>query len=75
MFLKNCWYVAGWGSDIDDGPLARTSLCKPDHGRHLRVFYALTSKTENSIFYFFGHAPDFALGDDAVSTTMFDMVS
>ncbi|HSW07325.1 aromatic ring-hydroxylating dioxygenase subunit alpha [Aquabacterium sp.] len=30
MFLKNCWYVAGWRDEIDDGRLlARTVLGEP----------------------------------------------
>ncbi len=24
MFLKNCWYVAAWASEVKDGPFART---------------------------------------------------
>lgn len=26
MFLRNCWYVAAMGGELDDGPLARTIL-------------------------------------------------
>ena len=29
MFLKNCWYVAGWGSEIGTAPLARKICGEP----------------------------------------------
>jgi phenylpropionate dioxygenase-like ring-hydroxylating dioxygenase large terminal subunit len=29
MFLKNCWYVAAWNYEIDDGFLTRTILDEP----------------------------------------------
>lgn len=29
MFLKNCWYVAAWNHEIDNGLLARTLLDEP----------------------------------------------
>jgi vanillate O-demethylase monooxygenase subunit len=29
MFLKNCWYVAAWDHELDDGLLARTILGRP----------------------------------------------
>jgi len=29
MFLKNCWYVAAWDHELDDGFLARTLLNEP----------------------------------------------
>jgi phenylpropionate dioxygenase-like ring-hydroxylating dioxygenase large terminal subunit len=54
---------------------AKPEAGEPKGGMHLRIFNAATPETGNSTFYFFGHARDFALGDDAVSTTMFEMVS
>jgi phenylpropionate dioxygenase-like ring-hydroxylating dioxygenase large terminal subunit len=29
MFLRNCWYVAAWGSEVGRAPLARTFLNQP----------------------------------------------
>ena len=30
MFVRNCWYVAGWDSDVTaEGPVARTILNEP----------------------------------------------
>lgn len=29
MYLRNCWYVAAWNHEIDDGLLARTILDEP----------------------------------------------
>jgi phenylpropionate dioxygenase-like ring-hydroxylating dioxygenase large terminal subunit len=29
MFIKNCWYVAGWGNELTTTPLARTLLNEP----------------------------------------------
>ncbi len=29
MFLKDCWYVAAWSSEIGDAPVARTLLDEP----------------------------------------------
>jgi len=29
MYLKNCWYVAAWNYELDDGPLARVLLDEP----------------------------------------------
>ena len=29
MYLRNCWYVAAWGSEIGETPLARTMLDEP----------------------------------------------
>lgn len=29
MYLRNCWYVAAWDHELDDGPLARTILDEP----------------------------------------------
>ena len=26
MFIENCWYVAAWRKELDDGPIARTIL-------------------------------------------------
>ena len=26
MFLKNCWYMAGWGRELDDGKLIGRTL-------------------------------------------------
>lgn len=28
-YLRNCWYVAGWGDDLAEGPVARTFLEEP----------------------------------------------
>ena len=29
MYLKNCWYVAAWNHEVDDGPLGRVILDEP----------------------------------------------
>ena len=29
MFLRNCWYVAAWDHELDDGFLSRTILDEP----------------------------------------------
>ena len=33
MHLKNCWYVAAWNHEIDDGLLARTILGEAAYSR------------------------------------------
>lgn len=48
---------------------------EPAEGMHIRSLNAPTPETENSTFYFFGHARDFALGDAQVSADLFKMVS
>ena len=48
---------------------------EPAEGMHIRSLNAPTPETENSTFYFFGHARDFALGDEQVSADLFKMVS
>ncbi|MGB0577358.1 MAG: Rieske 2Fe-2S domain-containing protein [Alphaproteobacteria bacterium] len=48
---------------------------EPDTGMHIRSLNAPTPETETSTFYFFGHARDFALGDEKVSADLFKMVS
>ena len=29
MFVRNCWYVAAWDHELEDGPIARTILGEP----------------------------------------------
>ena len=29
VYLRNCWYVAGWSADLADAPIARTFLDEP----------------------------------------------
>ena len=48
---------------------------EPNHGMHIRSLNAPTPETETSTFYFFGHARDFALGDQQISADLFSMVS
>ncbi len=48
---------------------------EPNDGMHIRSLNAPTPETETSTIYFFGHARDFALGDQAVSADLFKMVS
>jgi len=48
---------------------------EPASGMHIRSLNAPTPETETSSFYFFGHARDFALGDEQVSADLFKMVS
>jgi phenylpropionate dioxygenase-like ring-hydroxylating dioxygenase large terminal subunit len=48
---------------------------EPSVGMHIRSLNAPTPETDKSTFYFFGHARDFALGDEQVSADLFKMVS
>ncbi len=45
---------------------------EPAGGIHIRNVNAPTPETETSTFYFYGHARDFAVGEEAVSATMFE---
>ena len=58
-----------------DAGSCNPELGEPDIGMHIRSLNAPTPETENSTFYFFGHARDFALGDQDVSGNLFKMVS
>lgn len=58
-----------------DAGSCNPELGEPDIGMHIRSLNAPTPETENSTFYFFGHARDFALGDKDVSGNLFKMVS
>ena len=58
-----------------DAGSCNPDLGEPDIGMHIRSLNAPTPETENSTFYFFGHARDFALGDKDVSGNLFKMVS
>jgi phenylpropionate dioxygenase-like ring-hydroxylating dioxygenase large terminal subunit len=59
---------------IDTGTIDQADG-EPNSGMHIRSLNAPTPETETSTFYFFGHARDFALGDQQVSADLFKMVS